>query len=62
MIVLATIGGTGASHLFFLKRYVPIAPISVAMLPNTTSHTIEPPRMLAIIQPTNNPGIAAGVK
>lgn len=62
MIVLATIGGTGASHLFFLKRYVPIAPISVAMLPNTTSHTIAPPRMLAIIQPTNNPGIAAGVK
>lgn len=62
MIVLATIGGTGASHLFFLKRYVPIAPISVAMLPNTTSHTIAPPRMLAIIQPTNDPGIAAGVK
>lgn len=62
MIVLATIGGTGASHLFFLKRYVPIAPISVAILQNTTSHTIAPPRMLAIIQPTNNPGIAAGVK
>lgn len=62
MIVLATIGGTGASHLCFLNRYVPIAPISVAMLQNTTSHTIAPPRMLAIIQPTNNPGIAAGVK
>ena len=62
MIVLVTIGGTGASHLFFLKRYVPIAPISVAILPNTTSHTIAPPRMLAIIHQTNNPGIAAGVK
>lgn len=61
MIVLATIGGTGASHLCFLNRYVPIAPISVAMLPNTTSHTIAPPRILAI-HPTNNPGIAAGVK
>ena len=62
MSVLAIIGGKGASHLFFLNAYVPIAPISVAILPNIISHIAAPPKMLDNRQPTNSPGIAAGVK
>ena len=56
------IGGNGTSHLFFLTRYEPIAPISVAILPNTISHISPPPIILAIRQPTKSPGMAAGVK
>ena len=48
IIVLATIGGIGANHLYLRKRYVPIAPINVAILPNTISHIIAPPVMLIV--------------
>ena len=48
--------------MFLRSKYVPTAPISVAMLPNTISQITAPPSMLAMRQPINNPGIAAGVK
>ena len=45
----------------FLKAYVPIAPISVAMLPNMTSGKMAPPNRLPRIHPTNKPPMDDGV-
>lgn len=61
MSIFATIGGMLINHLFLRSRYVPTAPISVAILPNTISHTTPPANMFEIMQPISSPGIAAGV-
>ena len=45
------------SRSFHVKN----APIRVAILPNTISGRIAPPRILPIRHPTKSPGIAAGV-
>ena len=61
-MVFATIGGSGASHFALLRKsQVPAAPISVAILPKIISNSMHPVRVLLMMQPKNNPGIAAGV-
>ena len=60
--VFDIIGGNIARYLFFLNKYVPIAPIRVAMLPNIISSITAPDKKFAIMQPTNSPPIAYGVK
>ena len=59
--MFASIGGSGTSHFFLFKRYVPTAPISVATLPKITSQITPPAIMFEIRHPIKSPGIAAGV-
>ncbi len=55
-------GGSGAIIYFFLNTYVSVAAISVDKEPTITSTIPTPPiNRLLNKQPTNNPGIAAGV-
>ena len=56
------IGGNVARSLYFLRKYVPNAPIKVARLPKTISHKAQPVKTFARMQPAKRPGIAAGVK
>ena len=58
--MFAIIGGNVARILCFFRKYVPIAPIRVAMLPKTTSHRAQPVRTFARMHPAKSPGIAAG--
>ncbi len=60
--ILAATGGNVSANLWFLKRYVPIAPINVAMLPNIISGIRLPISTLDRKQPIKRPGTAAGVK
>ena len=61
-MVLAMMGGRGASHLFLSRsRYVPKAPIRVARLPKIMSNSIQPVMVLLMIHPRKSPGMAAGV-
>ena len=62
MNVFAIMGGKVARVLYFLRKYVPNAPIKVAMLPKITSHKAQPVSTFARMQPIKRPGIAAGVK
>ena len=59
--VFAIIGGKGASHLCLRKASVPSAPISVAIVPKTTSHTAAPVSRFVSRHPTASPGTAAGI-
>ena len=61
-MVFATIGGMGASHLFFRKAYVPSAPSKEASVPKTMSHGSAPVRMFAGRQLIVIQGIASEVK
>ena len=49
--MFAIIGGRVARILCFLRKYVPRAPIKVAMLPKITSHKAHPVKMFARMQP-----------
>ncbi len=60
--ILDITGGRVSANLWFLKRYVPTAPINVARLPNIISGTRLPISILDRKQPINRPGTAAGVK
>ena len=58
-----TTGGTDARYLLLFRSiHVRYAATRVVRLPAITSSIIPPPSMLAIRQPMNSPGIAAGVK
>ena len=62
MIVFARMGGTGPRTGGFSRRsQVKNAPARVAMLPKMMSGRMAPPKMFAVKQPMNRPGIAAGV-
>ena len=61
-MVLAAMGGIGASHLLLRKIRVPRAPSSVAILPKIISGIAQPVNRLLNRQPVNKPGTAAGVK
>ena len=63
MIVFTMIGGSGAkSGLLFRNLYVRKAAVKLARLPNIMSGRMTPgDKALPSKQPTNNPGIAAGV-
>ena len=60
--VFAIIGGSGASALCRLMRYVPTAPISVARVPKIMSQKAQPVSRFESRQPIVSPGIAAAVK
>ena len=62
MMALVAMGGRGASHLNFRNFQVNMAPIKVAREPNTISGSVAPIKILDSRQPTNSPGMAAGVK
>jgi hypothetical protein len=61
-MIFEMIGGNVATTGFCSRSFhVKNAPINVAILPNTISGRIAPPRILPIRHPTKSPGIAAGV-
>ena len=62
MIVLAAIGGSGASHGNRRSAQVRTAPISVAAVPKMMSSMAQPVSQLLSRQPIVSPGMAAGVK
>ena len=59
---LDIIGPTGAAHLYLRRAWVIMAPVNVAILPNTISGSAQPVKMLLRRQPINRPGIADEVK
>ena len=61
MTALERTVGRGTSHRFFRSRYPPTAPMRVARLPKITSTGMAPPSRFPRTQPTNRPGMAAGV-
>ena len=62
MTALARMGGSGANHLCPRNIHVSTAPINVAREPNIISGSAAPTKILDKRQPTNSPGMAAGVK
>lgn len=50
-----------ATLLYYAEARCRAAPISVAILPKIMSNSMHPVRVLLIMQPKNNPGMAAGV-
>ena len=60
--------GIGLGVLFFFNHFGHMkitddpTPMQIQMLPKIMSTGMAPPKRLAMIHPTNNPGIAAGVK
>lgn len=61
-MALATMGGTGASHLYLRSLYVKIAPARVVRLPKIISGRAQPVKILDSRHPMKSPGMAAGVK
>ena len=57
-----SMGGKQARYLFFLRQYVPIAPMRVARLPNTISYMVQPVRIFEMRQPRKSPGTEAFIK